>query len=366
MELRRLRLPLVAPFASALGTERERDALLVRLVTDGGHEGWGECVAMSAPLYSEEYVDGAQHVIETFLLPRAFALGDGLSAESVETTFREVSGHPMAKAAVEIAVLDAELRGREESLAHYLGAVTDRIQAGVAVGLSGSLPELVDTVEGYMAAGYQRVKLKIRPSWDAEPVAALRERFGDEIALQVDANRSYTLRDVDALAALDPFGLILIEQPLAVDDLLGHAALARRIRTPVGLDESITSVRMAALAIKLGACSVVCVKAGRLGGYLEARRVHDLCLAQGVPVWCGGMLETGIGRAANLALAALPGFTLIGDLSASDRYFDRDVTAPFALEQGELRVPAGPGIGVVPDPAALAELTTSTAYFRPT
>jgi O-succinylbenzoate synthase len=265
----------------------------------------------------------------------------------------------MAKAAVEMAFLDAELSARDEPLAVYLGAVRDAVPAGVSVGIAGSVGELLETVAGYLAEGYVRIKLKIEPGWDVEPVRAVRERFGDDILLQVDANAAYTLGDASHLAGLDPFGLLLIEQPLAEDDVAGHALLARRIRTPICLDESITSARAAADAIGRGACAVVNIKAGRVGGYLEARRVHDVCAAHGVPVWCGGMLETGLGRAANVALAALPNFTLPGDTSASDRYWRQDVTEPFVLSSGHLRVPSGAGLGVRPDPEVLKEVTTS-------
>jgi O-succinylbenzoate synthase len=223
-----------------------------------------------------------------------------------------------------------------------------------------SIPALLDAVGGYLDAGYLRIKLKIEPGWDVEPVRAVREQFGD-IALQVDANTAYAVSDARHLARLDPFDLLLIEQPLPEDDVLGHAELARTVRTPICLDESITSARTAAAAITLGACSIVNVKPARVGGYLEARRVHDVCAAHGVPVWCGGMLETGLGRAANVALAALPNFTLPGDTSASDRYYATDITPPFQLEDGHLRVPTGPGLGVEPDATLLAEVTTSVA-----
>jgi O-succinylbenzoate synthase len=223
------------------------------------------------------------------------------------------------------------------------------------------VPQLLDAVGGYLDQGYVRIKLKIEPGWDVEPVRAVRERFGD-IGLQVDANTAYTLGDARHLARLDPFDLLLIEQPLPEDDVRGHAELARQIRTPVCLDESITSARSAADAIALGACSIINIKAGRVGGYLEARRLHDACRELGVPLWCGGMLETGIGRAANVALAALPGFTLPGDTSASDRYYRQDLTAPFVLTDGHLEVPTGPGIGVEPLPEVLEELTTSTEW----
>jgi O-succinylbenzoate synthase len=234
----------------------------------------------------------------------------------------------------------------------------------VSVGIAPSLPELLDEVDTYLQAGYRRIKLKIEPGWDAEPVQAVRDRFGD-VPLQVDANTAYSLEDWPALAALDPFDLLLVEQPLDEDDLPGHAELARRIRTPVCLDESITSARVAEVAIAMGACAVVNIKAGRVGGYLEAVRIHDVCRAAGIPVWCGGMLETGLGRAANVALAALPGFTLPGDTSASDRYFHRDITTPFELVDGRLAVPTGPGLGVAPLPEVLDELTTDVQLVRP-
>jgi O-succinylbenzoate synthase len=362
VELRRVRLELVTPFQTSFGTQTSRDVLLVR-VAGPDAEGWGECVAMSEPVYSPEYVDGAAHVIAHHLLPRLRALADP-AGYLVAGALSDIKGHPMAKAALESAVLDAELRLSGVSLASYLGAARTRVPSGVSVGVIGSVDRLLDAVAQYLDQGYLRIKLKIEPGWDVVPVRAVRERFGDEVALQVDGNTAYTLADAKDLAQLDQFGLLLIEQPLPDDDLAGHAELARRIRTPICLDESITSARAAVDAISRGACAVVNVKAGRVGGYLEARRVHDVCAAHGVPVWCGGMLETGLGRAANLALAALPNFTLPGDISASDRYWRADITAPFRLEEGHLAVPTGPGLGVTPDPDVLAGTTTWFERFR--
>lgn len=357
VDLVRVAMPLVSPFRTSFGTQTSRDILLVHAKGPDA-DGWGECVAMNEPLYSAEYVDGAQDVIERFLIPR-LAAGPEVTAEQVTPSLAAVKGHPMAKAAVEMAVLDAELSERGESLASHLGAVTESVPSGVSIGITGSVAELLDVVSAYLDAGYVRVKLKIEPGWDFEPVRAVREHFGDDLLLQVDANTAYSLADARQLARLDAFDLLLIEQPLPEDDVAGHAELARLVRTPICLDESITSAAIAADAITRGACSIVNIKAGRVGGYLEARRVHDVCAAHGVPVWCGGMLETGLGRAANLALAALPGFTLPGDISASDRYWRTDITAPFILEGGRIRVPTGPGLGVRPDPEVLAEVTTS-------
>jgi O-succinylbenzoate synthase len=361
IELRRVRMPLVAPFRTSFGIATERDILLLRAVTDEA-EGWGECVAMADPLYSSEYVEAAADVLRRYLIP-ALAARPPADATAVAPALHRFKGHRMAKAALETAVLDAELRGAGRSFARELGATRDRVPCGVSVGIMESIPELLDTVGGYLAEGYVRIKLKIEPGWDVAPVRAVRERFGDELLLQVDANTAYTVGDAARLAALDPFGLLLIEQPLDEEDILGHVELSRRIRTPICLDESIVSARAAADAIRLGACSIINVKPGRVGGYLESRRVHDVCVANGVPVWCGGMLETGVGRAANVALAALPGFTLPGDTSASDRYFRTDLTRPFVLEDGHLPVPDGPGIGVVPQPGILAEVTTATEWL---
>jgi O-succinylbenzoate synthase len=226
-----------------------------------------------------------------------------------------------------------------------------------------SIPELLDAVEGYIAEGYVRIKLKIEPGWDVEPVRAVRERFGDDLLLQVDANAAYTLVDAQQLAKLDDFGLLLLEQPLANDDMVQHAQLAKLLRTPICLDESIESAADAAAAISLGACSVINIKPARVGGYLEARRIHDIARAHGIPVWCGGMLETGIGRAANVALAALPGFTLPGDTSGSSRYFATDITEPFVLTDGHLDVPTGPGLGTEPLADVLDEVTTSSEWI---
>ena len=369
VESRIVRMPLRSPFTTSFGTEREKVALLLAvhgLVRGPAGEmietvGWGECVAMEAPLYSAEYLAGAAEVTKRFLLPMLFAAVE-VTAELVAPLLAPIVGHRMAKAAVEMAVLDAELRARGVSFAEHLGAVRDRVPSGVSVGIQNSLPELLAVVDGYLAEGYQRIKLKIRPGWDVGVVRSVRERIGADVLLQVDANAAYSLADAPLLRQLDEFGLLLIEQPLAEDDIRQHAELARLIRTPVCLDESIVSARAAADAIMLGAASVINIKPGRVGGYLEARRIHDLCVANGIAVWCGGMLETGLGRAANAALAALPGFTLPGDISGSDRFYELDITAPFVLEDGHIAVPQGPGLGVEPLPDVLAGFTVSTEW----
>jgi O-succinylbenzoate synthase len=357
----------VAPFQTSFGTQTSRRILLVRaeVERDGvTTEGWGECVAGDEPTYSSEYVDGAALVIREVLAPRLAGVAD-LRAADVAEILGPVRGHPMAKAALEMAVLDAELRAEERSFADLLGVTRDRIPSGVSVGIHPSVDALLATVAGYLDDGYVRIKLKIEPGCDLEPVAAVRDLIGPDVPLQVDANAAYTRHDAEHLGRLDAFDLLLIEQPLPEDDLLGHAALARAIGTPVCLDESITSETVCADAIELGAAEIVNIKAGRVGGYLTARRIHDLCRERGVPVWCGGMLETGIGRAANAALAAMDGFTMTGDVSASRRFWAEDiVTEPIEVVDGHVAVPTGPGLGVTLDRAMLDRVTTSTVDLR--
>ncbi|WP_370948007.1 o-succinylbenzoate synthase [Amycolatopsis sp. cg5] len=361
VEVLRVSMPLVAPFRTSFGSQDARDILLLRAVTPSG-EGWGECGAMGAPVYSSEYTDGVEHVLEHFLVPALLGAGE-LTANKVAPLLAKFKGHRMAKSVLEMAVLDAELRAHDLSFGAALGSTKDRVPCGVSVGIMDSIPQLLDVVGGYLDAGYLRIKLKIEPGWDVEPVRAVRERFGDDILLQVDANTAYTLADAAQLAKLDPFNLLLLEQPLEEEDVHGHAELAKHIRTPICLDESVVDARSAADAIRLGACRVVNIKPSRVGGYLEAKRVHDVCAANGIPVWCGGMIETGLGRAANVALASLPGFTMPGDTSASERFYRQDITEPFVLDEGHLAVPTGPGLGVSPIPERLAEVTTRKKWL---
>jgi O-succinylbenzoate synthase len=367
VELREIRLPLVSPFQTSFGVQTSRRILLVgaEVERDGVvTQGWGECVAGDEPTYSSEYVDGAALVMTDVLVPRLHAV-DRLTAADVAGVLEPVRGHPMAKAALEMAVLDAELRADGGSLAGLLGATRDTIPSGVSVGIHPTIDALLASVQGYLDDGYVRIKLKIEPGLDLEPVAAVRDLIGPDLPFQVDANAAYTRQDVEHLRRLDRFDLLLIEQPLPEDDLLGHAELASAIATPVCLDESIVSATVCRDAIDLGAAEIVNIKPGRVGGYLTARRIHDLCLDRGVPVWCGGMLETGIGRAANAALAALPGFTLPGDISASRRFWARDiVTAPIDVVDGHVAVPAGPGFGIELDMDFIASVTASVTDLR--
>ncbi len=345
IRLRRAHIDLVSPFRTSFGVETTRDLLYLEVFGDGA-SGWGECVAMSAPMYSSEYVDGCEAVLRRFLLPQ---VGPSTTAEAFAAAVEGIRGHYMSKAVLETALLDFWLRCDGVSLASFLGATQRRVRSGVSVGIQPSIDDLIRVVQGYLDDGYLRIKLKIEPGFDVEPVRAVRSTFGDDLLLQVDANSAYHVSDAEHLAKLDAFDLLLIEQPLPEEQVASHAQLAEVVRTPICLDESILSAEVAREALDIGACSIINIKPARVGGYLEAKKIHDLCLDRGVAVWCGGMLETGIGRAANLALAALPGFTLPGDTSASARYFHRDVTTPFVLRDGHLDVPTGPGIGIDPD-----------------
>jgi O-succinylbenzoate synthase len=363
VELREIHLPLIAPFQTSFGTQTSRRILLVRAEVERDGvltEGWGECVAGDEPTYSSEYVDGAALVIRSVLAPRLAAAAD-LHAADVARVLEPVRGHPMAKAALEMAVLDAELRAEGASFAAMIGVTRERIPSGVSVGIHPTIDDLLRAVSGYLDDGYVRIKLKIEPGCDLEPVAAVRDLIGPDVPFQVDANAAYSRRDAEHLAKLDAFDLLLIEQPLPEDDVLGHAELAKALATPVCLDESITSETVCADAIELGAAEIVNIKAGRVGGYLTARRIHDLCRDRGIPVWCGGMLETGIGRAANAALAGLDGFTLPGDVSASRRFWAQDVvTAPIDVVDGNVAVPTGPGFGFELDHDVLDRVTVAS------
>ncbi|MCX6430898.1 MAG: o-succinylbenzoate synthase [Actinobacteria bacterium] len=357
VEIRTIQLPLVRPFRTSFGTQLSRELLLLKLTTRDGGEGWSECVAMSEPLYSPEYTSGCQDVMERFLLPAIFERGD-VRAEEVAEILKPFLGHQMAKAAIESAILDAQLKDEGISFGSYLGSSRELIDCGVSVGIANSIDELVKEVGLYVSEGYRRIKLKIEPGWDIEPVRVIRETWPN-IPLQVDANQAYSRSDYSHLAGLDPYDLLLIEQPLDEHDVLGHAELAEVISTPVCLDESITSLQAARDALALKATTIINIKPGRVGGYLESVRIHDLCAENDIAVWCGGMLETGIGRAANVALASLPGFTLPGDTSASSRYYHRDITTPFVMDDGQLRVPQGAGIGVEIDHDFIEEITTA-------
>jgi O-succinylbenzoate synthase len=354
--LREIRMRLVAPFETSFGRTSERRILLVEVDSDGVG-GWGECVAGEEPFYAPETVETAWHILRDFLWPavrgREFA-----AAAEIDAMLARVRGHNMAKGALEAAVWDAEARQKGLPLWKLLGGELQEIPCGVSIGLQENDDELERRVEKELAAGYQRIKIKIKPGRDVGPVARLRERF-PRIKLMVDANSAYRLRDLPVLQQLDAYYLMMIEQPLGWDDIWSHAELQRRLKTPICLDECIHSEEHARAAIALGACGIVNIKLGRVGGYVPARRIHDLCREKGIPVWCGGMLESGIGRAHNIALSTLPNFTLPGDVTASRRYWAEDIIEPevSVSAQGTIRAPGGAGIGYEPRRERIESLT---------
>jgi o-succinylbenzoate synthase len=363
LELRLLKLPLVHFFETSFGRIDDKHFILVRVDGDGA-TGYGECVAEVDPYYSAETNETCWHIISDFIAPRVIGARFAHPRE-VFPALKSIRGHNMAKAAVEMAAWDLHAKQHGEPLCRTLGGSRDRIASGVSIGIQPSLADLVATVERELAAGYRRIKIKIKPGWDLDAVRAVRARFPD-ILLMVDANAAYTLRDADHLAQLDAFNLMMIEQPLDYDDVADHAQLQRRLKTPICLDESIKSVGIARDALAAGACRIINIKPGRMGGFAESIRLHDLCASHGIPVWHGGMLESGIGRAANIHLSTLANFTLPGDVAASRRYFDPDLIEPpiEVASDGTIAVPAAPGIGVVIREDRVAQATIRQAVLE--
>jgi len=346
IDLKMVRLPLVQPFQTSSSRKDHLDHILVRVAAEGV-VGWGECASPSDPYYCPETTETCWHILRDFLAP--LVLGREWSdIDELVGLFRLVKGNQFARAGLEMACWDALARSRDQPLSSMLGGTRAQILSGVSLGIESKIEPLLDRIARFQEEGYRRIKLKIAPGWDVEVVRKVRARF-PSIPLQVDANSAYTLDDLPTLQALDDFDLLLIEQPLAHDDIIDHARLQAALKTSVCLDESIHSADDARKALELGACRVINIKVSRLGGLREAKRVHDLCLARGVPVWCGGMHEFGIGRAANVAIASLPGFTLPGDVSGSDKYYALDIVEPPILaHNGTIKVLEGAGLGVEP------------------
>ncbi len=363
IELRKIHLPYLSPFQTSGWTETGSHAIVVRVDAEGV-TGWGETPVGRGPWYNEETASTAWIIQQEFLAPMLLA-SELASPDDVRQVFAKVRGNRMAQAGLEFAVWDLFGRSNGRSLKEMLGGIRDVVPVGVSVGVQKDVPALLDVVTGYLAAGYNRIKLKIKPGWDIEPTAAVRERW-PQLMLQVDANSIYSLDDADHLAELDRFNLLLIEQPLAHDDIFDHAKLQKRLRTPICLDESIVSPDHARWALEMNACGVINIKPSRVGGLANARQIHDLAQAADIPVWCGGMLETGIGRAINVALASLPNFRLPGDISANDRYFARDIVHnPFHLNpDSTLTVPTAPGSGAIVDEEYLDEVTVERWEIR--
>lgn len=362
VELHHIRIPLVAPFETSFGVTVERESIIARVTVDGC-VGWGECVAEAAPGYSYETVQTAWHILSDYLIPALFS-APITSPRQLPERFAKVRGHPMAKATLEAALWDIAAQQAGTSLCHYLGGVRDRVVVGVSIGIQPTTEKLVERVLNYRGIGYSRIKIKIKPGRDLQDVSAVRAAIPDT-PLMVDANSAYTLDDASLFERMDELNLLMIEQPLGYDDIYEHSKLQRRLRTPICLDESIHSASDAQFAIEAGACKIINIKQGRVGGLTNAIAVHDVCQANAIPVWCGGMLETGIGRALNVALATLPNFSLPGDLSASNRYYNPDlIEPPFTVNMdGTLNVPNEPGLGVHVEQRRLEHITLRKAIF---
>ncbi|HLY15827.1 MAG TPA: o-succinylbenzoate synthase [Bryobacteraceae bacterium] len=355
--LRQLRMPLVHFFETSFGRTTERDIILVEVAGDGA-SGWGEVTAGEKPFYNEEWTDSAWLILRDYAIPRV--LNRNLeSAEDVAPLTAHIRGHHMACGGLEVAVWDLAARLAGQPLWQAIGGGARReIPCGVSIGIQNSVDQLLEKIEKELAAGYQRIKMKIKPGWDVDVIRQVRARFPG-IKLMADANSAYTLDDADRLKQLDEFYLMMIEQPLAHDDIIDHAVLQARLETPICLDECIRSAHHAAQAIRLHACGIINIKLGRVGGFREARRVHDAAQAAGMPVWCGGMLEAGVGRAHNIALSTLPNFVLPGDVSASKRYWARDIIVPpvETTPQGTIRVTGEPGFGYALDHGFIRSIT---------
>ncbi|MBI1882342.1 MAG: o-succinylbenzoate synthase [Chloroflexi bacterium] len=351
IELHHISQPLVAPFRTSFGTQVNRSCILAAVYSEG-LVGWGECVAADDPGYSYETINTAWHILGDFLIPPN--LGQEVNTpEDVTRRYSWVRGHPMAKAGLENAVWDLLAQAQGVSLSRLLGGVRDRVEVGVSIGIQPSLAEQVEKVDQFVAQGYRRIKMKIEPGWEMKPLTTVRELYPD-LKLMADANSAFTLADAPLFREMDSLNLLMIEQPLHYDDIADHAKLQAQLKTPICLDESIHSPLHARWAIEIKAGRIINMKVGRVGGLTNAIAIHSMCTEAGIPLWCGGMLETGVGRAANLHLAAMPNFTLPGDISATDRYYHEDIAEPdfeLNVEDSTITVPTGPGIGikVVPD-----------------
>jgi O-succinylbenzoate synthase len=362
IELRYIKMELVSPFTTSMGTEYEEEHIIVRVDSEG-LTGWGECVAEGNPFYSYETVQTAWHILQDYLIPSI--LGKNISSvDEAIKSYSKVRGHNMAKAGLEAALWDVFAKSKNISLSKMLGGTRNKIDVGVSIGIQSSEQELIKKVNGYLNEGYRRIKIKISPRNDIQFVKALRNEF-PELMLQVDANSAYSLEDVKLFKEMDNFNLLLIEQPLGYEDIYDHSKLQREIKTPICLDESIHSLNDARAAIELDSCRVINIKPGRVGGFTESKLIHDYCASKKIRVWHGGMLESGIGRAGNVALASLSNFTLPGDISASKRYYKEDVVEPeFVVNKdGTMNVPDKPGIGVELQMKVLEKVTVRKEAF---
>ena len=342
---------------------QDKHFLLLEVHDEAGNTGWGESVAFEAPWYTEETVETSLHMLRDFLIP--LLLGKEIShPDQVGSLFTPIRGNNMAKASIECAVWDLYAKRKGIPLADALGGQYERIEVGISIGIQKNLDDLIENVQRFLEEGYKRIKVKIKPGADIDVLRGLRSAFPD-VPLMADANSAYSLHDIELLKQLDEFGLLMIEQPLAHDDIVDHAVLQKQLKTPICLDESIHSLDDARKAVELGSTKVINVKIGRVGGLSEAKRIHDYCMEKGIPVWCGGMLEAGIGRAHNIALTSLPNFILPGDTAGSSRYWEKDIIEPeVVVEDGYITVPTAPGIGFTPNLRVIEDFMTDIWHFR--
>ena len=357
-------MELVSPFVTSMGTEYDEEHIIIR-IDSNSITGWGECVAEGTPFYSYETVQTAWHILQDFLIPSIIGKEISSVGEAIALTNTKVRGHRMAKAGLEAALWDLFAKSKGISLSKILGGARNKIDVGVSIGIQPSESELIKKVGDYLKEGYKRIKIKISPGRDIQYVRALRKEYPD-ILLQVDANSAYKLENISLFKEMDNYDLLLIEQPLGYEDIYDHSKLQRELKTPISLDESIHSLDDTRAAIELGSCRIINIKPGRVGGFTESKLIHDYCVSENIPVWHGGMLESGIGRAGNVALASLPNFTLPGDISASKRYYKEDIVEPEFLvnPDGTMDVPINPGIGVEVNLKRLDKVTVHIKEFK--
>ncbi|MEK0287357.1 o-succinylbenzoate synthase [Caldifermentibacillus hisashii] len=361
--IRHLKMTMKSPFTTSFGTFKDKEFLLLEAKNEDGTVGWGESVAFNAPWYNEETLKTNWHMLEDFLIP--LILNKEIKhPDEVNQMFAPIRKNNMAKSTIEGAIWDIYAQQTNQSLAQALGGTKDKIEVGISIGIQNSIDELLRVVDGFLKEGYKRIKVKIKPGWDVDVIRSLREHFPN-VPIMADANSAYRLKDIDLLKQLDEFDLMMIEQPLASDDIIDHAQLQKELKTPICLDESIHSLEDARKAIELGSTKIINIKIGRVGGLTEAKKIHDYCEEKGVPVWCGGMLESGIGRSHNIALTTLSNFILPGDTAGSNRYWEKDIIRPEVVAtDGNIDVPQTPGIGYEVDRETVEAYTVAKKEYR--
>ncbi|QED48152.1 o-succinylbenzoate synthase [Cytobacillus dafuensis] len=360
--LRHLKMRMKSPFATSFGTFQDKEFILLEAKDESGNFGWGESVAFDSPWYTEETVKTNWHMLEDFLIP-AILNKEIQHPDEVSDIFSYIRKNNMAKSTIEGAIWDLYAQEKGISLAKALGGEKNKIEVGISIGIQNTVDDLLKLIDEYVTEGYKRMKVKIKPGWDVDVLREVRKHFPD-VPLMADANSAYRLKDIDHLRKLDEFELMMIEQPLASDDFIDHAKLQKEISTPVCLDESIHSYEDTRLAIEIGSCKIINIKIGRVGGLTESKRIHNLCQKHNIPVWCGGMLEAGIGRAHNIALTSLSNFVLPGDTAGSSRYWEQDIIDPeVVVKDGYISVPDVPGIGYEPNRETIKTFTVNEKTF---